>query len=61
MSIDRNAERAIAGAELANGRYSVPIPVQYIDDMTDVPVRVRKSNRDNRALRRPRIRREDWR
>lgn len=59
--IDRNAERAIAGAELANGRFSVSIPVQYIDDMTDVPVRVRKANRDAQPRKRTRIRMGDWR
>lgn len=51
----------VRARELTNGRFQVPIPFEYIEDMTDVPVRVRRPNRDNRAPRRPRIRKGDWR
>jgi hypothetical protein len=51
----------VRARELTNGRYSVPIPFEYIEDMTDVPVRVRKANRDAQPRKRTRIRMGDWR
>lgn len=60
MTLKHEAELA-RGRELTNGRYSVPIPVEYIDEMTDVPVRVRKANREAQPRKRTRIRWGDWR